>query len=253
MDVEMILSLLPFAAILCAGIFVQAAAGFAAGLVIVPALLWFGYSIPAAQCSLLVAKIPQNIWGVWSLRESIEPKQVVWPGLGRVLFLPTGIVALQWMSSVDEGTVRQLVGLIVLLVTLAIIFIRPTPRKRLHPFWALIAFPLSGFFQGLVGMGGPPMVFWVQAHDWSTEKTRSFLFMMYLVSIFPALAFLYLAFGDAVIEPGLVALAMIPVLWVVTYFGLKFGSMLGRQRLRRITLGLLLLMGVAGVFGPMLS
>ena len=159
---------------------------------------------------------------------------------------------LQWMEFVDEGTVRQLVGVIVLLVTLAIIFIRPKPRKHLHPVWAVVAFPLSGFFQGLVGMGGPPMVFWVQAHDWSTEKTRSFLFMMYLVSIFPALAFLYLAFGDVVIQPGLLALAMIPVLWVVTYFGLKFGSMLGRQRLRRITLGLLLLMGVAGVVGPML-
>ena len=249
----MILSLFPFAAILCVGIFVQAAAGFAAGLVIVPALLWFGYSIPAAQCSLLVATIPQNIWGVWSLRESFEPKSIVWPGLGRVLFLPTGIIVLQWMDSVNEETIRQLVGVIVLLVTLAIIFIRPTPRKHLPPVWAMVAFPLSGFFQGLVGMGGPPMVFWVQAHDWSTEKTRSFLFMMYLVSIFPALAFLYIAFGNEVIEPGLLALAMIPVLWVVTYFGLKFGSMLGRQRLRRVTLGLLLLMGAAGVIGPMLN
>jgi hypothetical protein len=95
------------------------------------------------------------------------------------------------------------------------------------------------------------MVFWVQALDWSTEKTRGFLFMMYLVSIFPALALLYLFFGNAVIEPGVLALAMLPILWVVTYFGLKFGSMLGRQRLRRITLGLLLIMGVAGVVGPM--
>jgi len=107
--------------------------------------------------------------------------------------------------------------------------------------------------QGLVGMGGPPMVFWVQAHDWSTEKTRSFLFMMYLVSIFPALAFLYVAFGDVVIEPGLLALAMLPLLWLVTCIGLKFGSMLGRERLRRVTLGLLLLMGLAGVVGPMLN
>jgi hypothetical protein len=251
MNVETIFSLIPFAVILCAGIFVQAAAGFAAGLVIVPALLWCGYSIPAAQCSLLVATIPQNIWGVWSLRDSIDAKQVIWPGLGRVLFLPTGIVVLELLDFVDEGTVRQLVGMIVLLVTLAIIFIQPTPRQHLHPIWAMIAFPLSGFFQGLVGMGGPPMVFWVQAHDWSTEKTRGFLFMMYLVSIFPALALLYLFFGNAVIEPGVLALAMLPILWVVTYFGLKFGSMLGRQRLRRITLGLLLIMGVAGVVGPM--
>ncbi|MDA7915297.1 sulfite exporter TauE/SafE family protein [Rubripirellula sp.] len=253
MDVELIISLVPFAVILCAGIFIQAAAGFAAGLVIVPALLWCGYSIPAAQCSLLVATIPQNIWGVWSLRDSIEPREVIWPGIGRVLFLPTGIGVLMLLDFVDEGTVRQLVGLIVLLVTLAIIFIQPEPRMHLHPIWAVIAFPLSGFFQGLVGMGGPPMVFWVQAHDWSTEKTRSFLFMMYLVSIFPALAFLYLAFGNQVIEPGVLALAMIPMLWVVTYFGLKFGSMLGRDRLRRITLGLLLIMGLAGLVGPMLN
>ena len=253
MDFETVLSLIPFAAILCAGIFVQAAAGFAAGLLIVPALLWCGYSIPAAQCALLVATIPQNIWGVWSLRDSIDVKAVVEPGLLRVLFLPTGIVVLKLMDFVDPETVRQIVGLIVLFVTLAIITFRPAPRPHLHPIWARIAFPLSGFLQGLVGMGGPPMVFWVQAHDWSTEKTRSFLFMMYLVSIFPALAFLYVAFGDVVIEPGLLALAMLPLLWLVTCIGLKFGSMLGRERLRRVTLGLLLLMGLAGVVGPMLN
>ena len=90
MNVETIFSLIPFAVILCAGIFVQAAAGFAAGLVIVPALLWCGYSIPAAQCSLLVATIPQNIWGVWSLRDSIGigPEGVGKGGGGR--FPPMG-------------------------------------------------------------------------------------------------------------------------------------------------------------------
>ncbi len=250
MDVDTVLSLIPFALILCAGIFVQAAAGFAAGLLIIPALLWCGFDIPGAQCSLLVATIPQNAWGAWSLRKSIEPRKVVWPGLGRVLFLPVGIVVLKLMDSVDETTVRQIVGLIVLIVTLAIIFFRPKPKPQLHPIWAWIAFPLSGFFQGLVGMGGPAMVFWVQAHDWGTQKTRGFLFMMYLVSILPALWFLYIAFGDEVVESGLWALMMLPLLWGVTFFGLKFGSMLGRERLRRVTLALLLAMGLAGVLGP---
>ena len=251
MDFDTLLSFISFAAILSIGIFVQAAAGFAAGLLIVPALLWCGYTIPDAQCALLVATIPQNVWGVWSLRKSIEPSQVAWPGLGRILFLPVGIVVLKLMDSVDEATVRQIVGLIVLSVTLAIIYIRPKPQPRLHPIWAFIAFPLSGFFQGLVGMGGPAMVFWVQAHDWETQKSRGFLFTMYLVSILPALGFLYMAFGNQVVESGALALMMVPLLWGVTVFGLKFGTKMGRERLRRVTLLLLLVIGLAGVLGPM--
>ena len=46
--------------ILCGGMFIQSAAGFAGGLFIIPAMTWVGYKIPEAQCALLVAMIPQN-------------------------------------------------------------------------------------------------------------------------------------------------------------------------------------------------
>ena len=111
---ENIFSLLPFALILSAGIFVQSAAGFAAGLMIIPALLWFGYSIPAAQCSLLVATIPQNIWGVWSFRDGVTPRQVVWPGIGRLICFPIGAWVLQSIESLQIDTIRQFVGGVVL-------------------------------------------------------------------------------------------------------------------------------------------
>ena len=250
---DFIVSMLPFTLILCVGIFVQSAAGFAAGLLIVPALLWCGYSIPAAQCSLLVATIPQNVWGVWSLRESVSFQQVVWPGIGRLTFLPLGMWTLQSMETLETGTIRQIVGGIVLAATVAIMVFRPAPREKLSPFWGMLAFPLSGFLQGLVGMGGPAMVFWIQAHDWGTKQTRAFLFAMYLVSIVPALGILYFFFGNRIIQPGIVAAAMIPLLLLVTYFGLKFGTKLGRVKLRRVTLGLLFLMGVAGLAAPWFS
>lgn len=250
---EYVISVIPFALILCAGIFVQSAAGFAAGLLIVPALLWCDYTIPAAQCSLLVATIPQNAWGVWALRESISPPQVAWPGLGRIAFLPAGAWVLSAMESLQIDTIRQIVGGVVVAATVAILVFRPQPREKLSPIWGLIAFPLSGFLQGLVGMGGPAMVFWVQAHDWNSQRTRAFLFAMYLVSILPALTILYLFFGDRIIKAGLVAAAMIPLLLVVTYFGLRFGTTLGRERLRQVSLGLLLLMGLAGLAAPLLA
>ncbi len=250
---ETVLSVAPLALVLSLGIFVQSATGFAAGLLIVPALLWFGYTIPAAQCSLLVATIPQNVWGVWSLRRSISFRQVIWPGLGRLVFFPAGVCVLRAMESLESETIRQIVGGVVILVTLAIVRFRPEPRPALNPLWALLAFPASGFLQGLVGMGGPPMVFWVQAHDWGTKQTRAFLFSMYLISILPALLILYAFFGERIVQAGIVAVCMIPLLLVVTYFGLSFGSKLGRERLRRVSLVLLFLMGLAGLAAPLLS
>jgi len=243
-------SLLPLAVILCAGIFVQSATGFAAGLMIVPSMLYCGYSIPAAQCSLLVATIPQNAWGVWSLRESISARQVAGPGFGRLAFYPLGVWLLREMESLDEASIRQIVGGVVLVVTLAIISFKPKPREKLHPGWALLAFPISGFFQGLVGMGGPAMVFWVQAHDWSTKQVRAFMFSMYLISIAPGLLILYWFFGQRIVAPGLVAAAMIPLLLGVTVIGLRLGTWMGRRRLRNVSLALLLLIGAVGLAAP---
>ena len=101
---NVIVDSLPLVLILCAGIFVQSAAGFAAGLTIVPALLWFGYSIPEAQCSLLVATIPQNVWGVWSLAQW-SAREVISPGLGRLVFFPLGVWGLLRMESLQTKTV----------------------------------------------------------------------------------------------------------------------------------------------------
>lgn len=243
----------PLVLILCLGIFVQAAAGFGGGLLIIPALLWFGLTIPSAQCSLLVATIPQNLWGVWTLRESIKPKQLIWPGIARLAFMPFGVWVLWNMEALPITTIRQIVGGVVLLATISITSFRPTPRASIRPVWGILAFPVSGFFQGLVGMGGPPIVFWLQAHNWDTRQTRGFLFAMFLISIVPAIGLLYIVFGDRIVRPGLIAATTTPALLVATHFGLKVGDWLGRDRLRTVTLCLLLLMGISGLCAPLLS
>lgn len=248
-----ILSILPLAMILSLGIFVQAAAGFGAGLLVMPVLLWFGYSIPAAQCSLLVATIPQNIWGVWTLRDSIPVRKVIVPGIVRIAFFPLGLWGVYSMESLSTETIRQIVGGAVLLATLSIMVVRPNPRKKISPIWAILAFPVSGFLQGLVGIGGPPIVFWIQAHDWDGRQMRGFLFAMFLISIVPAIGFLYVVFGDRIVGPGLNAAGLIPLLLVVTHFGMRAGDWLGRDRLRRVTLWLLLLIGISGLAAPLLS
>jgi uncharacterized membrane protein YfcA len=236
--------------VLTVGIFVQSTAGFAAGLLVIPSMLWAGFSIPEAQASLIIATIPQNLWGVWSFRDAAEPRRFVWPGIGRLLFLPVGVASLTYLESFSIVTLRQMVGGTVLLATLITISVHPTPRDHVAAHWGWLAFPLSGFFQGLVGMGGPPMVLWVQAHDWDTRQSRVFLFTMYLISIIPALVVLLIFFGDRIVPVSLATLTVIPWLLGVTWLGLKTGTAMGVKRLRRGTYGLLILTGIAGIAAP---
>lgn len=246
-------SLLTLSAVLCFGIFVQSAAGFAAGLLIIPALMWAGFSIPEAQASLLVATIPQNLWGVHKFRVHVQPSVLWLPASLRLAFLPIGMAALTMLESLPPIALRQCVGALLLFVTLAIIFFRPAPRDYLPKTWTFIAFPASGFLQGLVGMGGPAMVLWVQAHDWDTRKTRGFLFSMYLISLAPAIGCLAWMFGTRILAPAITTVALTPLLLLMTAWGLRAGTWLGRKRLRRLTLALLIVMALTGLAAPWLT
>ena len=248
-----LITLLPLAIVLCLGIFAQAASGFAAGLLIVSTLVWLGYPIPEAQASLIVATIPQNLWGVWKFRESVSVTRLIWPATGRLLCLPIGIAILYEMETLSTETIKQVVAGIMLATTITICTLNPRPREQLHWGWTWLTFPMSGLLQGLVGMGGPVMVLWVQAHDWDTKRSRGFLFSMYLISIVPAMLMLYVAFGDRIIHPSLIAAALTPLLLIATGLGLRAGTWLGRERLRRVTLGILILIGVAGIAAPWLT
>ena len=242
-----------FAAVVCLGIFAQASTGFAAGLVIMPLMLWAGQGIPEAQAALIVSTLPQNLLGVIQYRHTLEVKEMLLPAGLRLLALPIGMAVLFLVDEFPVDYVRQIIGAVVILCVSLLLIFRPQPRRHLHVGWTWIAFLTSGFFQGCTGTGGPMMVLWVQAHDWSTKRTRAFLFLMYLISILPAWCILFYLFDQRIVSASLTSVAMFPLLLVATWAGLRVGTWLGRQRLRRVTMALLLLIGFVGVFSPMFN
>ena len=243
----------PFAAIFSLAIFTQSATGFASGLVVIPLMVWAGHGIPEAQAALLVSTLMQNGWGAYQYRETIQFREVVPPASLRLVALPVGVGALFMIDGFPTTLLRQIVGAVVVFCVLLLLIFRPKPKERVHPGWVWLAFPTSGFFQGCTGTGGPMMVLWVQSHDWSTRRTRAFLFVMYLVTIVPAWLLLFYCFGTRMLEPSLAAIVIIPLLFAATWLGLRVGTWLGRHRLRSVTMGLLLVIGMTSIFSPMLA
>ena len=241
----------PFALVVCVGIFVQSVAGFAAGLIIVPLMLLAGHGIPEAQAALLVATVPQNILGVLRFRESIEWSTVRLPMVLRLIGLPIGVLVLSAVDNFPVGVARQLVGAVVIGSVVLLTMFRPNSRSTVHTGWTYLAFLSSGFFAGLTGTGGPMMVLWVQLHAWSTKQVRGFLFAMYLVSLPVIFGLLYWAFPTRVAQATTSALALVPVLLLVTQAGLWVGTRLGRDRLRRVTYFLLVILGLMSLLSPL--
>lgn len=97
------------------------------------------------------------------------------------------------------------------------------------------------------------MILWVQAHDWTTQRSRAFMFAMYLTTLVPAWFLLYLCFQQRILAPTLAAILSVPALLVATALGLRLGSWLGQSRLRRLTLVLLFIIGVVGILSPWLA
>jgi uncharacterized protein len=236
--------------ILFAGSIVQGAVGFAAGLFGIPLLVIAGISFPDAVAISLAASAPQNVIPAWLLRREIDFRAALRPALLRIALLPLGVLALDLVSRHGESLASQLVGAVVLTIVAVQRGFSAKPRERLHPVWEWTAFSLSGLLLGFCGMGGPPMVLWVLAHDWPMNRARAFLFFLAAMSVIPQALFLWLRFGNTAVDAMLMGAAATPAVLVGLWCGLYLGRLVPDRALRRLSIAMLVLIAASAILNP---
>jgi uncharacterized protein len=236
--------------ILLASSVVQGAVGFAAGLFGIPLLMLSGVSFPDAVAISLVAAAPQNIIPAWQLRREIDFRRATKPMLIRFAMLPVGVFALWLVGHERKDLASQLVGAIVLCIVAVQRAWRAEPQERLHPMWEWLAFGLGGFLLGFCGMGGPPMVLWVLAHDWPMNRARGFLFYIFAMGIVPQALLLWLFFGAEVLDAMLLAAAAMPAALAGLWVGLAISRVIPDRVLRSASVVMLVLIAASAIFMP---
>ncbi|PIE22390.1 MAG: hypothetical protein CSA62_12850 [Planctomycetota bacterium] len=227
------------AAAVFAGLFVQSAVGFGAGMFSVPLMLWAGLDLPVAISVLLSVVFFQTAWQSWSYRKVMPYRAVGTMALPRLLGTPLGIWVLGLLSASSKAQLQLLLGIFLLAALAVQGLVRVQPRQRIAGYWALIAGSLSGFFAGLFGMGGPPLVLWMLAHDWPPERSRSFLWGSFLLLGPVQIWLLGSEFGAPVLEGMRKGLLLLPVLFAASWLGERTGRRLSRVYLRGLTFLLL--------------
>ncbi len=243
-------TLLLAASILLLSSFVQSVIGFAFNLLAVPLLIWSGLSLAQAVALTSVPILVQVSVATWKLRREVVWRDVLPASAIRYLTLPIGISLLYLINRLDPVTVKQIVGAMLLLILASQRWIHVTPREKLSWYWNLLAMGLSGIMLGMIAMGGPPVVLWLMAHDWSALRTRAFMSALFLLAAPVQLVLLYWKLGPEVAEYFLYGLLMTPLVIAGSLAGIHLGNRLDRERLRRLILFFLFLTGVVSLMSP---
>lgn len=224
------------AAIIALGGAVQAVAGFGYGLTAIPLLLIAGLDLSSAVSMVCAATIIQTAHGVYRLWHELEDLRFLVLPLGlAVLFVILGSMAQKAMDTHDPRLLRRTVGAVLALLVLVQALAqgrRPHIARRL----TLPVFGANGFLTGFCGMGGPPVVLWTMAQDWTTARIRATLWLIFLALLPVQIAALYWKFGDSVLRSAGTGLLYFPVVLAASAIGLHLGRNLKKERLTSVAL-----------------
>ncbi|MDA7949897.1 MAG: sulfite exporter TauE/SafE family protein [Pirellulaceae bacterium] len=233
----------------------QGMAGFGSAMFLINSLVLFGdLELAQAIPISIVASGAQNLLGYFKLKSELEIAECVKPALIRFVWIPIG-AALLWYGSghLDRGLIKQILGCFLLAIVAAQIILKPSPQEKLTEKWTWIAFSLSGFLLGSVGMCGPPMVLWVMSHKWSPAKSRGFLFTMFLTGIVPHAFIYWWLFPESFNTYAVIGLMSLPAIFAGAWLGISFGNLLPKEKIRFVMFALLITMGVANIFLPIIK
>jgi len=231
----------------------QAMIGFAFNLIAIPLLIWAGFSLAEAVVLTSIPIFVQLTTNTWKLRDAIVWRDVVPAAFIRYLTLPIGIGLLYTINHLDTAYIKQLVGVILLLILIIQIFVTFKPRESLPFFWDILAFGLSGIMLGMLGMGGPPVILWLMAHHWSAKRTRAFITAVFLFASPIQIALLYWKFGEEFSEAFSWGVAAAPIVITAALIGVRIGNSFDREKLRKAVMIFLFLTAVISILSPYLS
>ena len=232
------------------GSLVQSILGFGMGIVSIPLLVWGGFSLPQAIVMVLPNVFLQTSMNCWQNRGHMPWREVGWFFLLRIISMPVGILLLRHMSASGQESTRQFLGFSVI----AILLFQQTQRftsGRPGGIGGMIAAgTASGFFAGLIGMGGPPLILWaLRREDWGQQRQRSFLWFTFLLIVPWQILMMLLSFEGKLENAVILGLAVSPLVLLVAWFGAHYGNALSNDRVRWLMQIFLLLIAAQLILG----
>ncbi len=232
------------------GSLVQSVLGFGMGIVSIPLLVWGGFTLPQAIIMVLPNVFLQTAMNCWQNRGHIPWREVGWFFGLRMISMPVGVLILRYMSTSGQEATRQFLGFSVIAILLFQQTQRFVPGRPGGIGGMFAAGTASGFFAGLIGMGGPPLILWaLRQEDWGQRRQRSFLWSTFLLIVPWQILIMLLSFDGWLTHAVLLGLAVSPLVLLVAWCGAHYGNALSNDKVRLLMQVFLLLIAAQLIVG----
>lgn len=227
---------------------VQGAIGFALGMIAVPLLVDAGFSLSQAIALTTLSIGIQVVFGTWQLRQHIPWEDVKLAALVRFATVPLGVLMLLLAEDMSSGDLKPLVGAGILIGVGIRTLANREGERDLPRAVSIGTFGLSGILQGLVAMGGPPLVLWMTTRSFDAGQARAFTKTLFLLNAPIQVLLLLLLSKTMSTEVLLIALALTPLIYLGTRIGVAFGNRFSKPLLNRFALAVLIVIAFNAIF-----
>jgi len=106
---------------------------------------------------------------------------------------------------------------------------------------------------GMLGMGGPPVVLWLMAHNWSVKRSKAFITTLFLVASPVQIALLYYKLDSIVTQTFLWGIMATPIVIIAALIGAKISDRFDKQKMRKVVMFFLLLTALMSILSPYIT
>ncbi|TDP40528.1 hypothetical protein DEU29_10172 [Idiomarina aquatica] len=216
----------------------QGISGFGSGLVAVPILaLWFPLTLLTPALSVINIFVAALIY--WKNRHAARPSQWKWLIIAGVV---ASLIAGSLLVSINEQWLKLCLGIVIIAVALIIASGRQLPTAEHTPGYITIGTG-SGILNGLMTLGGPPIVLFLANARLPKTQFRATLSLFFLcIALANVLNFSRQGLYTET-HLGLIAV-LLPCAIIGAALGQRLQHHVSEYRFRQLTIGLMLLSGI---------
>jgi hypothetical protein len=247
-----IIEITKIGSVMILGSIIQSSSGFGFGLFAIPILLFFGFDLPATVVMVVIGSAIQKVMAVNYLKNAVDWKTMIPFMLTGLISLPLGIYGMFEVSSMDQSVVKQIIGGLVLV--LLVLRWKGTIKSReiVPSIWGYTAGFFSGLLNGFANIGGPPLVLWTLAHQWSNQRMRGTIIAFSLIFVPFQITLMLITFGTPLLNPMVKTILLSPTVLLGTWVGLKIGEKISKDHLKIYMQVLLFFIAISSIAKPFL-
>lgn len=217
--------------------FLQGLTGFGFGMVAM-SLSPFLLDIKQANVLVTILALFNCLFVTWSVRHAVDFKKILPMFLGALLGIPIGVYLLKVLQ---PKTIKIILGIILIGFSTYSILKKESTR-RIGKRWGVPMGMLGGILNGLIHMGGPPVIIYTYYQDWDKDSIKATLITYFAMGAAYKLVVLLLS-KFVTFEIVKTSGILLPIVYFGAFLGFIWFARVNKEQMRKITFSILICLG----------